>query len=59
MSTRKIAAGISEPPGDPVINDNSFFLLKTITGAIVLIGFFPGSNLFPKLADLPRSSLSP
>ena len=54
-----MAAGINDPPGEPVINMRSLFLSKTITGAIVLIGFFPDSNLLPGLADLPLMDLSP
>ena len=54
-----IAAGIKDPPGDPVISIRSLFLLKTIVGAIVLIGFLPASNLLPVLADLPLMDLSP
>ena len=57
--TLKIAAGINDPPGEPVINIRSLFSSKTITGAIVLIGFFPDSNLLPGLADLPLMDLSP
>ena len=58
VTTLNIAAGISEPPGDPVTKNNLLSLSKTIVGAIVLIGFFPGSNLFPGLAALPISFLS-
>ena len=45
--------------GDPVIKDNSPFLLNTITGCIVLIGLLPGSNRFPGLEALLVDVLSP
>ena len=45
--------------GEPVIKNKSSFLSNIIVGAIVLIGFFPGSNLLPGLAPLPISFLSP
>ena len=50
--TLKIEEGIKLPPGDPVIMKISPDKFVTITGAIVLIGFFPGLNLFAVLASL-------
>ena len=58
-TTRKIAAGMYDPPGDPVIRVNSKSLLNTITGAMVLIGLLPNSNLLPGLAARPFIFLSP
>jgi len=43
------AAGMSDPPGDPVIKDKRSFSSNTMVGAIVLIGLFPGTKALPGL----------
>ena len=59
VTTLKTAAGINEPPGEPVTNIRSPLLSNTITGTIVLIGLLPGANLFAGLAALPSMLGSP